>query len=105
MFLRKPLPIHKVVSLDLDNLAHGYVVTFMADWFYVGVFTIYKHMDIIIDFLFDEQKSSAQYISILQGDRLQHTIAIFNSYVICQMLLTQLMALTFFWLNNQIVVT
>ena len=42
----------------------------MANWFYIGVFTIRKY----IDFLFDKQKLFAQYNYIPQGDRLQHII-------------------------------
>ena len=55
IFVREPLPVYKVVGLGLYRLVHGCAVTFMTNWFCVGVSIVHECVNIIIDILIDDK--------------------------------------------------
>jgi hypothetical protein len=60
----------KIVAIVIYKLAHGTIVTHMADQFNVGASIVRKYVDIVCDALCDKNKLFSKYIIIPSSDHL-----------------------------------
>jgi hypothetical protein len=67
-FVRTPIPLKKVVEMDLYHLAHGIFPKKMNALYSVGAFTIRKYTYIVCDVLSNGDKLFSIYVHTLIGD-------------------------------------